>query len=105
MNDLEAVRVGKWKLHVSKRGIEMCELYDLDADIAETTDLADSHPDVVADLTSHAERARASLGDARLDRVGDDVRPIGRVADAKRLTEYDPGHPYYMAEYDLSDRG
>jgi hypothetical protein len=28
-NNLEAVRCGKWKLHVRKRDQEMTELYDL----------------------------------------------------------------------------
>ena len=105
MNDLEAIRVGRWKLHFAKRGVEVSALYDLDADIGETTDLAAANPDIVADLTGRAEVARQSLGDARLERVGDDVRPIGRVSDPRRLTSYDPDHPYYMAEYDLSDRG
>jgi arylsulfatase A len=105
MNDLEAIRVGRWKLHFAKRGVEVSELYDLDADIGETTDLAAANPDVVADLTARAEVARRSLGDARLECVGDDIRPIGRVSDPKPLTSYDPDHPYYMAEYDLSDRG
>ena len=105
MNDLEAIRVGRWKLHFAKRGVEMCELYDLDADIGETTDVAADNPDVVAQLQQQAERARESLGDSRLGRVGNDIRAIGRVADPKQLTTYDPDHPYYMAEYDLSDRG
>ncbi len=81
MNDLEAIRVGRWKLHFAKRGIEMCELYDLDADIGETTDVADAYPDVVADLDGAGRRVRTSLGDARLDRIGSDIRPIGRVAE------------------------
>ncbi len=105
MNDLEAIRVGRWKLHFSKRGAEMCELYDLDADIGETTDVAADHPDVVRQLQEQAEWARQSLGDARLGRVGKDIRPIGRVPDPKPLTTYDPDYPYYMAEYDISDRG
>ena len=36
---------------------------------------------------------------------GDDVRPIGRVDDPAPLTTYDPDHPYFVAEYDLPDRG
>ena len=36
MNDLEAVRAGRWKLHVAKHGTPVTELYDLDADPAET---------------------------------------------------------------------
>ncbi len=105
MNDLEAIRVGPWKLHFSKKGAEICELYNLEADVGETTNLASAHPDIVAELTKHAETPRTSLGDARLQRSGNDVRPIGRVDNAAPLTKYDPDHPYYMAEYDLSARG
>jgi arylsulfatase A len=104
-NDLEAVRAGRWKLHFAKCGAAISELYDLDADPGETTDVYDQRADVVAALEKHAERARCSLGDARSGRVGADVRPIGRVADPRPLTTYDPDHPYYLAEYDLSDWG
>ena len=104
-NDLEAVRSGRWKLHLAKRGAEHRALYDLDADIGETDDVIDAHPDVVARLDALAERARESLGDERLGRVGSEVRPIGRVDDPAPLTTYDPDHPYVVAEYDLADRG
>ncbi len=105
MNDLEAVRSGRWKLHFSKRGKERPALFDLDADIGETTDVIADHPDVVARLETLAEGARAALGDARLDRVGTEIRPAGRVENPKPLTTYDPDHPYMIAEYDLPDRG
>ncbi|MEO1055952.1 MAG: sulfatase [Actinomycetota bacterium] len=105
MNDLEAVRSGRWKLHFSKKGDERRALYDLDADVGESIDVIDQHPDVVAALEALAERARATLGDERLGRVGSEVRPIGRVDDAVPLTVYDPDHPYVMAEYDIADRG
>ncbi len=105
MGDLEAVRAGRSKLHLAKRGTAMAELYDLETDLGETTDLRHQHPGVVAELEAHAERARDSLGDARLGRVGAEVRPVGRVPDPRPLTTYDPGHPYYLAEYDLTDRG
>jgi arylsulfatase A-like enzyme len=104
-NDLEAVRAGRWKLHVAKHGKPCSLLFDLDADPAETADVYADHPDVVADIEAHAERARESLGDARLGRVGADVRPIGRVDDARPLATFDPEHPGIVAEYDLSDWG
>lgn len=104
-NDLEAVRSGRWKLHFSKRGTEHRALYDLEADIGETVDVIGEHPDVVAELDALADTARATLGDARLGRVGSEIRPIGRVDDPAPLTRYDPDHPYFTAEYDLADRG
>jgi arylsulfatase A-like enzyme len=104
-NDLEAVRAGPWKLHFAKHRAPYSMLCNLDADPGETTDVSRQHADVVAALEAHAERARHSLGDARLGRVGADVRPIGRVANPRPLTTFDPDHPYYLAEYDLSDWG
>jgi arylsulfatase A-like enzyme len=48
-----AVRSGRWKLV----GVEdRIELFDLDADIGETTDLAAKNPQVVAELTEHYNR-------------------------------------------------
>jgi arylsulfatase A-like enzyme len=105
MNDLEAVRVGRWKLHIAKYTRPVAALYDLEADVGETVDRYADEPEVVAHLEAVAEQARATLGDALTDRVGADVRPIGRVDDARPLTTYDPDHPYYVAEYDLPDRG
>lgn len=105
MNDLEAVRSGRWKLHFSKRREECRALYDLDADIGETTDVITEHPDVVSRLDELAERARCAIGDARLKLRGTEVRPIGRVENPVPLTTYESNHPYVVAEYDLPDRG
>ena len=102
---IEAVRVGQWKLHVAKRGTESIELYDLSVDIGESVNVAEAHPEVVADLTSRLERARLALGDERLGIEGTEVRPLGKVDNPVPLTEFDPDHPYFMAEYDLPDRG
>lgn len=105
MNDLEAVRAGRWKLHFAKQGQAMTALYDLDADPGETTDVAGAQPGAVTELEGRAEGYRRSLGDALQGRIGADVRPVGRVADPVTLTTYGPDHPYYLAEYDLTDRG
>jgi arylsulfatase A-like enzyme len=105
MDDLEAVRSGRWKLHLAKHGTAFLRLHDLEADRAEATDVQDDHPDVVARLLAQAEAARADLGDALTGRVGSDVRPVGRVEDPVPLTTFDPNHPYVVAEYDLPDRG
>ena len=102
---LEAVRKGRWKLHVRKRNRELEELYDLVTDPAESTDVAAEHPDVVADLHAELERWRHDLGDDATGTVGTGVRSIGRVDDPVPLTAYDPDHPYFAAEYDLPHRG
>ena len=104
-NDLEAVRSGRWKLHLARGGTAVEELYDLEADGGESTNRFGERPEVVAELLLHAERARGELGDARLGITGRDVRPVGQVDDPVTLTTYEPGHPYYLAEYDLLDRG
>lgn len=105
MDDLEAVRDRRWKLHLAKHGTPCVELYDLDTDPTERHDRAAEEPEVMTHLQGFAEAARRSLGDARTGRYGDDVRPVGRVEDPVPLTRYDAEHPYYLAEYDLSDRG
>lgn len=105
MDDLEAVRDGRWKLHFAKHGEPVSELYDLLDDPGETRDVIDDHPEVVARLESLAEGARSSLGDSLRGRIGSEVRPIGRVTNARPLTSFDPDHPYCVAEYDLADRG
>ena len=104
-DDLEALRTGEWKLHFAKDGAPVDELYDVVADPAETIDRFGERPDVVADLTARADAARAELGDGRLGIVGRSVRPIGEVDDPVPLTQFDPDHPYCVAEYDLPDRG
>jgi arylsulfatase A-like enzyme len=52
-------------------------LYDLKSDVGETTDVASQHPDIVARLEAHAEKARAALGDTLTNRTGNEVRPAG----------------------------
>ena len=88
---LQAVRSGRWKLHLPHAAqppfgprwahhiakadaidVPRPMLFDLDADVGETTDVAEDHPDVVARLLEWAERARADLGDH--NRLGSGVR-------------------------------
>lgn len=104
-NNLEAVRSGNWKLHVRKGDEQTLELYDLAEDIGETTNLFAEHPDIVSVLMLKIEACRRDLGDEATNAVGENVRPIGRVDNPKPLTEYDPDHPYIMAEYDKHHRG
>lgn len=113
-NNLEAVRAGKWKLHVLKRDyylpederdVVISELYDLESDIGETNNLFDDHPEVVAELTALLESCRKDLGDEATGVVGANARPSGHVDNPDTLTHYDPEHPYIFAEYDKGERG
>ncbi len=53
----EAVRMGRWKAVQPAPG-EPFELYDIEADPGETTDVADEHPDVMEQVRGHLETAR-----------------------------------------------
>jgi hypothetical protein len=74
-------------------------------DIGERHDLVDEHPEVVAELLAVIEAARLEFGDDASEVTGSDVRPVGRVSDPVTLTIFDENAAYYMAEYDLSERG
>jgi arylsulfatase A-like enzyme len=56
-NRAEAIRLGKWKLHLKKKP----ELYDLRADIGETTNLASTETQIVERLRDVAMRYDADL--------------------------------------------
>jgi arylsulfatase A-like enzyme len=74
-NRLEAVRSGPWKLAVVEQvedGIDkpkkpftkpfVPKLFNLDADIGETTDVAAQHPDVVQRLQGYLQQIDKDLG-------------------------------------------
>lgn len=71
--DLGAVRSGKWKLHVRTNGrtVTPLSLYDLDADIGETTNRLGDEPVVVAQLVA--------LGEQLVNDIIDNQRPLGYV--------------------------
>jgi arylsulfatase A-like enzyme len=109
---LDAVRSGRWKLFVGRGGQkgpqgreEVCELYDLERDVGETTNVAEEHPEVVAELRKKIDACRADLGDEAKGIAGTGCRPVGRVENPRPLTTYDPSHPYIEAMYDLTDAG
>ncbi len=89
---LDAVRSLKWKLFV-----ESGELYDLNTDVGETTDVAADHPDVTARLRALAEECRKDIGDDRTGAAGVNCRPAGKVDHPKTIL---PRHPLAGAEYD-----
>ena len=92
MTHLNAVRSGRWKLHVARMGGRypdyepnpVLELYDLSSDIGETRNVADAFPGVVRQLQALARVAREDLGDGK--RAGTNVRPPGLVQRAATLT-------------------
>lgn len=104
-DELEAVRWYDWKLHVSKCGTPAAELYNLNRDIGETQNVYHDHPDIVARLERLLEVQRQDTGDGRLGIIGAGVRAIGKVERPRKLTSYDPDHPYMVALYDKEDRG
>jgi len=93
MDQLQAVRSGKWKLHLPLKPKKKnwgkpipeapLQLFDLEADVAESQNLADRHPDVVKRLLALAEKARQDLGDT--GRAGANQRPAGWVTSPKPL--------------------
>ncbi len=93
INMLQAVRQGKWKLHLPRPAnppwlgifsnnrhiapsdwiaIEEPFLVDLELDPGETRSVADAHPEVVEHFLKLAEEAREDIGD--YDRVGKNMR-------------------------------
>lgn len=99
-NQLQAIISGQWKLVLphtyrslngqpgGKGGVPApyvplqtgVQLFDLYADVGETTDVAAKHPDIVGRLQAYAESAREDLGDSLTKRTGTGVREPGRVA-------------------------
>ena len=125
---LEAARVGDWKLHVAKpRGhvpaedfadiapglengdrkelIPVKALYNLREDPGETKNLYEAHPEIVQMILEKIETCRKDVGDTFTGTKGSGIRPIGRVENAKPLTEYDENHPYIIALYDKEEKG
>lgn len=102
-NHLEAVRVGDWKLHLSKSGEPLNALYNLREDVGESVNRYDERPEIVVQLMTNVEAMREELGDALVGSEGAARRKSGRVENPKPLTEYREDHPYMIAMYDLPD--
>ena len=94
---LQAIRMGKWKLHFphgyrtmagrpggtdgiptrySQAKIGLA-LFDMEKDIGETTDVKAKHPDIVKQLQALGEKMRNELGDN--GRQGTGLRPPGQL--------------------------
>jgi arylsulfatase A-like enzyme len=66
---IQALRMGRWKLHrlPGKKGVE---LYDLEADAAETKNVAADHADVVTQMSAILDREHAPEGNYPADTRG-----------------------------------
>ena len=53
----QAARIGKWKGIRSVKNGKIIELYDLEADIGETANVAASHPNVVNRIAAYMDKA------------------------------------------------
>ena len=83
---LTGVRSGKWKMVLPRQQapgglgwwarmideVPEMQLFDLEADPGETTNVAAEHPEMIASLTERIEAAREELGD--IDRTGSGAR-------------------------------
>lgn len=99
-NNLEAVRMGDWKLvlshpgrtyagfepgkdgfpgEVNENAMVNAALYDLRRDPGERYDVMASFPEIVQELEHVAEEARRDIGDELTGRTGSGVRQIGTV--------------------------
>lgn len=104
---LQAVRQGKWKLHLPREkepigaypfsvnqhihpddrvGFDQPFLVDLHHDVAETHSVAAQHPEVVAKLMNLAEKMREDLGD--YNRIGKNMRFVPETTKPRELTYY-----------------
>lgn len=99
VNELFGVRYGKWKLYFphtyrtmegqepAKDGLpsdyrmvtmEEIELYDVENDISETTNVASEHPATVSKIKLLANDMRSRLGDSLLELEGTETREAGK---------------------------
>ncbi|HEX3654879.1 MAG TPA: sulfatase [Pirellulales bacterium] len=106
-NQLQAVVTGdgRWKLQLphtyrtlagqsggrdgkpvkyQQRKITEPELYDLEHDRNETTDVAKQHPEIISRLLALAEQARTELGDSLTHRTGAGQREAGKLPEEKK---------------------
>jgi arylsulfatase A len=112
-HELQAVRLGRWKLHFphayrtlagrpggtggqpapyEQAKIEL-SLFDLEVDPGETTNVAQEHPDIVAEIQTLADEMRADLGDSLTKRQGAGLRAAGQLQPGDLRFNWVPGQP------------
>ncbi|MEM8953298.1 MAG: sulfatase [Verrucomicrobiota bacterium] len=104
--NLQAVRMGEWKLHLPRKveqlpfweknksfgQLEVPLLYHLESDPGESNDVADKHPEIVAEMLAFAENTRTELGEYQ--HRGNAQRPTGSAI---------PGAPVISHEKDWEE--
>lgn len=100
VNEMFGVRYGKWKMYFPHRyrtmdgqepgkdgqpgnyryvDMEEIELYDVVNDVSETNNVAEAHPEIVAEIKARANTMRQRLGDSLMELEGSETREPGRV--------------------------
>ncbi|MFT6369155.1 MAG: arylsulfatase A-like enzyme [Maribacter sp.] len=100
VNELFGVRYGKWKLYFPHRyrtmdemelgkdglpgdyrmiDMEEIELYDVQNDVSETSNVVSKHPEIVAKIKLLANDMRSRLGDSLLELEGSETREAGKL--------------------------
>lgn len=112
-HELHAVRMGRWKLHFPhayrtlagrpggtggqpvpyEQGKIGLELFDLETDPGEATNVLEQHPEVAARMKELADRMRADLGDSLTKRKGTGAREPGRLQPGDLRFNWVPGEP------------
>ena len=62
-----------------QRRIKQPELYDLNADVGETMNVAERHPDIITRLLAFADRTRNDLGDSLTQKKATGTRAAGQA--------------------------
>lgn len=101
--ELSAVRSGPWKLHVSRGGKVVRELYNLQKDEGESLNVYDSNPEIVKKLEGLMKTCREDIGDTSTENEGRNRRPVGQVENPEPLTSVDTLDPYLRMMYDLDE--
>ncbi len=100
-----AIRMGNYKRHQYEQRKVHDALYDLAADIGETTNVLDQHPDIAAACDARLAYWSARLGNEEKGIMGDSVRNSALYPNAKYLLPYDENHEYIVELYDKAERG
>ena len=98
LGQLQAVRMGKWKMYIPLETIKTSSavtagsgspvLYNLENDIDETTDVSSANPAIVSTITAKANEIIAELGhvDDGVTTPGTDTRAAGWDANPEKIT-------------------